>query len=90
MRDQKNRDQKHKDQKFKRTFRQQVCPFCVENVQHIDYKDLATLRRFVSERAKIRPRRSSGVCARHQRILAQAIKQARNMALLPFVVEHYR
>jgi len=61
------------------------CWFCANNVNEIDYKDTATLRRFISSYAKIVPRRKSGVCAKHQRKLAQAIKRARVMALLPFV-----
>jgi small subunit ribosomal protein S18 len=61
------------------------CHFCVNNIEEIDYKDTQTLRRFISSYAKIVPRRKSGVCAKHQRKLAQAIKRARVMALLPFV-----
>ncbi|MCS7254201.1 MAG: 30S ribosomal protein S18 [Armatimonadota bacterium] len=62
------------------------CPWCVENVDYIDYKNVARLRRFLSEKGKILPRRQTGVCARHQRQLAVAIKRARYMALLPYVV----
>ncbi len=65
--------------------RRRVCSFCVEHVQHIDYKDFDKLRRYVSDRGKIEPRRKSGVCARHQRALSLAIKRARHLALLPFV-----
>ena len=65
--------------------RRRVCSFCVEHVKHIDYKDYERLRRFVSDRAKIEPRRKSGVCAKHQRALSNAIKRARHLALLPFV-----
>ena len=65
--------------------RRKVCNFCVEKVQHIDYKDVQRLRRFISERAKILPRRVTGTCARHQRDLTVAIKRARQVALLPFV-----
>jgi len=61
------------------------CYFCVNNINEIDYKDTQTLRRFISSYAKIVPRRKSGVCAKHQRKLARAIKRARVMALLPFV-----
>ncbi len=67
--------------------RRKVCQFCVENVQEIDYKDVETLKRYISERGKIRPRRQTGVCAKHQRRLTVAIKRARHMALLPFVAE---
>ena len=57
----------------------------MDHVKHIDYKDFERLRRYVSDRAKIEPRRKSGVCAKHQRALSQAIKRARHLALLPFV-----
>jgi len=63
-----------------------ACPFCVENVSAIDYKEAATLKKFVSSYAKIMPRRKSGVCAWHQRKLAKAIKRARITGLMPFVV----
>ena len=59
------------------------CHFCLNNLETIDYKDVQTIRRFISSYAKIAPRKRSGVCARHQRPLAQAIKRARIMALLP-------
>jgi small subunit ribosomal protein S18 len=62
-----------------------VCQFCVEKTKQIDYKAPEKLRRFVSERGKIRPRRQTGTCARHQRLLTTAIKRARHLALLPFV-----
>ena len=64
--------------------RRKVCGFCVDKVESIDYKDVAKLRRFISERAKILPRRVTGTCARHQRELTVAIKRARHLALLPF------
>ena len=64
--------------------RKKVCAFCVEKVDTIDYKDAAKLRRYITENGKILPRRQTGVCARHQRELAVAIKRARIMALLPF------
>ena len=67
--------------------RRKVCQFCVEKSQHIDYKDTAKLRRFISERSKILPRRTTGTCAMHQRELTEAIKRARQIALLPFVTE---
>ena len=67
--------------------RKKVCVFCVDQIDHIDYKDTAKLRRFVSERGKIVPRRISGNCAKHQRQLTTAIKRARMIALLPFVAE---
>ena len=69
------------------TPRPKVCQFCVDKVKRIDYKQADTLRRFVSERGKIRPRRQTGTCALHQRALAVAVKRARHMALLPFADE---
>lgn len=70
--------------------RRKVCVFCVEHVRHIDYKDVNRLRRFISERARIEGRRKTGVCAAHQRRLAEAIKLARHLALLPLTPEHVR
>ena len=67
--------------------RRKVCSFCVDKIDTIDYKDVARLRRFVSERSKILPRRVTGTCARHQRELTVAIKRARQIALMPFVSE---
>ena len=64
--------------------RRKVCGFCVDNIDEVDYKDIARLRRYVSERGKIEPRRKLGTCARHQRSLTVAIKRARHVALLPF------
>jgi small subunit ribosomal protein S18 len=63
------------------------CTFCSEKAEFIDYKDVGRLRRFVTERGKILPRRISGNCARHQRVLATAIKRARELALLPYTAE---
>ena len=67
--------------------RKKVCSFCVDKVEHIDYKDTAKLRRYLSERGKILPRRTTGTCAAHQRDLTTAIKRARQIALLPYVAE---
>lgn len=64
--------------------RKKVCVFCVEKVDEIDYKDVTRLKRFVSERSKILPRRVTGTCAKHQRELTTAIKRARHFALLPY------
>ncbi len=64
--------------------RRKVCQYCADNIRHVDYKDLARLRRHVGERGKIEPRRKLGTCARHQRSVTVAIKRARYMALLPF------
>ncbi|MBW2452353.1 MAG: 30S ribosomal protein S18 [Deltaproteobacteria bacterium] len=68
--------------------RRKVCRFCADKKLGIDYKDIRTLRYFVSERGKIVPRRISGNCAEHQRKLTFAIKRARNIALLPFTASH--
>lgn len=65
--------------------RKKVCAFCVDKAEHIDYKDVAKLRRYISERAKIVPRRVTGTCAKHQRELTTSIKRARQLALLPYV-----
>lgn len=67
--------------------RKKVCVFCVEKVENIDYKDVTRLKRFVSERAKILPRRVTGTCAKHQRELTTAIKRARHVALLPYTAD---
>lgn len=67
--------------------KKKVCSFCVDKVEAIDYKDVAKLRRYVTERGKILPRRISGNCAKHQRQVTLAIKRARNIALLPFTAE---
>ncbi len=64
--------------------RRKVCPFCADKTLYIDYKTPSMLKRFISERGKIVPRRISGVCAPHQRQLQEAIKRARIMALMPF------
>ena len=70
--------------------RRRVCAFCVEKRSVIDYKNVGMLRRYITERARISPRRRTGTCARHQRILAEAIKRARQIALLPFTPDHIR
>jgi len=61
-----------------------VCAFCVEKNARIDYKQADVLRRYVTERGKVRPRRQTGMCAKHQRLMAMAIKRARDLALLPY------
>jgi len=78
--DRESRNQNHKRKK-------KVCQFCVDKVQDIDYKDVAKLRKCISERSKILPRRTTGVCARHQKRLMTAIKRARQIALLPYVTD---
>lgn len=67
--------------------KKKVCSFCVDKVEEINYKDVPKLRRYVTERGKILPRRISGNCAKHQRQVTVAIKRARNIALLPFTAE---
>ncbi|HHY32149.1 MAG: 30S ribosomal protein S18 [Bacillota bacterium] len=70
-----------------RKSKKRVCSFCVDKIDAVDYKDVARLRRFITERGKIIPRRISGNCARHQRQVTTAIKRARLVALLPFTAE---
>lgn len=67
--------------------RRKVCQFCADKMTHVDYKDTARLRKFLSERGKILPRRTTGTCAQHQRQLTEAIKRARQIALLPYVAD---
>jgi small subunit ribosomal protein S18 len=68
--------------------RKKVCKFCTEKIDAVPYRDVRLLQGFVAERGKIVPRRLTGVCTRHQRRLTRAIKQARNIALLPFATQH--
>ena len=70
--------------------KRKVCSFCKDKTEDISYKDPLQLRRYVSDRGKIEPRRRTGTCARHQRVLAMAIKRARHLALLPYVPVHIR
>ena len=70
-----------------RKSRKKVCGFCVDKVEHIDYKDIARLRRYLSERGKLVPRRVPGACARRPRNLPTAIKRARHLALLPYTAD---
>jgi small subunit ribosomal protein S18 len=67
--------------------RRKSCPYCREKVEQVDYKDVSMLRRFISDRGKIRSRRITGACRRHQSQVARAIKRARELALLPYVAE---
>lgn len=76
-----------KDNKNKGRKRKKVCQFCADKNEHIDYKDTVKLRRFLSERGKILPRRTTGTCAAHQRELTEAIKRSRQVALLPYVMD---
>ena len=70
--------------------KRKVCSFCRDKIVDISYKSPEQLRRYISDRGKIEPRRKTGTCARHQRLLAMAIKRARHLALLPYVPEHIR
>jgi small subunit ribosomal protein S18 len=67
-----------------------VCQFCTDRSAKIDYKQIETLRRYVTESGKIRPRRQTGACAKHQRLIARAVKRARHLAMLPFTGEVLR
>ena len=69
---------------FKRMNKKKVCQFCVDKATSIDYKDVGKLRKYVTEKGKMLPRRMTGVCAKHQRMLCEAVKRARIVALLPF------
>ena len=80
----KNEKTERDTRRNSRKGRKKVCAFCVDKVETIDYKDISKLRKYVSERAKILPRRVTGTCAHHQRELTSAIKRARHIALLPF------
>lgn len=71
--------------KYKKSSRRKVCSFCVDKVKEIDYKDVAKLKKYITEKGKILPRRQTGTCAEHQRELTIAIKRARFMALIPYV-----
>jgi len=74
--------------KKQRSFRRQrICRFCVDHLEVVDFKDIKRLKSFVTDRGKIIPRRISGNCAHHQRLLTVAVKRARNIALLPFTAE---
>jgi small subunit ribosomal protein S18 len=76
---------KEKDDKaWQKKVKRKVCIFCKDRIEFVDYKDVAMLRKFVSERGKIRARRVSGNCSQHQRDVATAVKNAREMALLPY------
>ena len=76
-----------KVKRVRRAPKKKVCAFCVEKAEEIDYKDVAKLKRYITEKGKIIPRRTSGTCAEHQRALGTAIRRARVMALLPFKAE---
>ena len=71
----------------RRPNRKKVCAFCAEKAEYIDYKDVAKLKRYMSERGKILPRRITGTCAKHQRALTVAIKRARHVSLMPYTLD---
>ncbi len=81
---------KGKGKKDKLLKSKKPCKFCKEGIDYVDYKDEKKLRRFMTDRGKITPRRITGTCARHQRVLAAAVRRARIIALVPFVREYYR
>lgn len=81
----KKRDDYYRDRR-----RRKVCAFCADKMVQIDYKEVSRLRRYLSERAKIEPRRKTGTCAAHQRELSVALKRARLVALLPYAPQHLR
>ena len=76
--------------RFRSQRRRRICPFCAEKIDQIDYKDVELLSRFLTDRGRIKGRRRTKACAKHQRRLAAAIKRARHLALLPFGAEHVR
>ncbi|MBP1744292.1 MAG: rpsR [Firmicutes bacterium] len=82
-----NREGGRRNSSKMRRAKRKVCAFCANKSEFIDYKDINTLRKYVTERGKILPRRISGNCAKHQRELTDAIKRSRNIALLPFTTE---
>ena len=88
MSDQNSSDSQSSSRRF--YARPRVCQFCTDKSAHIDYKQVEVLRRYITEDGKIRPRRQTGACAKHQRELASAIKRARHVALLPFTGEVLR
>jgi small subunit ribosomal protein S18 len=79
------RQRRRRNEQSQRRVKKKVCHFCQEKVEYIDFKDVSVLRRYMSDRAKIRARRVTGNCPYHQREVANAIKNAREMALLPYV-----
>lgn len=87
MADNRNSKRNSKGDKPFRRPRKKVCNFCVERVDEIDYKDVEKLKKYVSDKGKILPRRVTGTCAKHQRKVTEAIKRARTIALLPYTVK---
>ncbi len=89
-RDTKRDPKKKGEKREKRPMRKKKCKFCLDRVTYVDYKDERRVRRFMTDRGKITPRRITGTCAKHQRMLAAAVKRARLIALVPYVREYYR
>jgi small subunit ribosomal protein S18 len=89
-RDSRRDARKKGEKRERRPVRKKKCKFCLDRVTHIDYKDERRIRRFMTDRGKIAPRRITGTCAKHQRMLAMAVKRARLIALVPYVREYYR
>ena len=88
MAKQRRRPVRRRDRKGTATStRRKPCPYCRDKIDQVDYKDVAVLRKFISEKGKIRSRRISGACRRHQSQIARAVKRARELALLPYVNE---
>jgi small subunit ribosomal protein S18 len=81
---------RRRDDFYRDRRRRKVCAFCADHSVQIDYKEVNRLRRYLSERAKIEPRRKTGTCAEHQRALSVALKRARHVALLPYAPQHLR
>ena len=81
------RERTERNDRRNRKSRKKVCAFCMDKIENIDYKDVPRLKRYLSDRAKIIPRRVPGNCARHQRQLTVAVKRARHLAFLPYVGE---
>lgn len=86
MAEKRNKKSGAKDKSFRRP-KKKVCMFCMDKAQVIDYKDVEKLKKFVSDKGKILPRRITGTCALHQRKVTEAVKRARTVALLPYTVE---
>ncbi len=87
MAKQRTKPSRRRDKKAGTSGRRKPCPYCKEKIEQVDYKDTGSLRRFISERGKIRSRRITGACRRHQNQIATAVKRARELALLPYVNE---
>jgi small subunit ribosomal protein S18 len=84
----RSRPQRGRGRRYSR--RPRVCQFCADKTKSLDYKQIDLLKRYVTDQGKIRSRRETGACAKHQRMVARAVKRARHMALLPFAAERYR